>query len=423
MLRDLLIMLLVSVLVASISYAGWSAYKSISPAAETESLDTPTRQSAPEQAKTVAPEPLPQDKAVQATPQVQPRIEMAEALDAQPAVEVDSGDTRLYTAVELFKQKDYNATIRTLEGYELQEAQILRGNSYFELGSFYLCTVELEKALASGISDPELRTEVEKRISLAYYKMDEIAKSYAHAQAAMSGNKDEGFAQFYRKLEREYGAAKDSHIQESSEHFKVVFDGYEHGTIDRTVLSMLEEAYSEVGRKLDYYPRQSVTVVLNTAEEFHDVTRAPSWAGGLYDGKIRIPVRNIENFDRAEIRRVLHHEYVHALVHTIVERAPHWVNEGLAEYLTQSQGPRPLGQLIPLNLLERGFPASPIQAVAVAYNESHEAVKYLVDRYGMYSFMNFLRELGKGSGIAEAFESAYLISYDEFLKTWGRKTG
>ena len=31
-------------------------------------------------------------------------------------------------------------------------------------------------------------------------------------------------------------------------------------------------------------------MVLYSKEQFRDVTQSPSWAGGLYDGRIRLPV-------------------------------------------------------------------------------------------------------------------------------------
>lgn len=419
MLRDLLLIVLASVLIGAVAFAGWSVYKDRYDQPEPAAQVAPQ---APESPSRFTPSMPAQEQIV--VEQQQPSLIQEDQTQSQPALsQVGQDEGILLQALALFSQKDYHGAIRALEGIQTAEAMMLRGSSYCELESHYLCTVELERAIASGIGSKEAAIAVETRLSHAYYKLDEIAKSYAHANVVMSGAPDESFIQFYRKLEREHGAVKDSHIQESSDHFKVVFDGYEHGSIDRTVLSILESAYSEIGQRLDYYPRQSVTVVLNTTQEFYDVTRSPSWAGGLYDGKIRIPVRNIENFGQGEIRRILYHEYVHALVHTIVERAPHWVNEGLAEYLTQSQGPKPLGQVFPLSALERGFPAGDVRSVAISYNESHEAVKYLVDRYGMYAFMSFLRELGAGKGIHDAFESAYIISYEEFLASWGKKTG
>ena len=53
----------------------------------------------------------------------------------------------------------------------------------------------------------------------------------------------------------------------------------------------LEDAYFHDGRKLDLYPGERVPVVLYPSEDFHDVTQTPSWTGGVYDGRIKLPSR------------------------------------------------------------------------------------------------------------------------------------
>jgi len=111
---------------------------------------------------------------------------------------------------------------------------------------------------------------------------------------------------------------------ESTNHFKVQFDGYEHGRLSRTVIGVLEDAYSQIGRDLDYYPSEPITVILYTNQDFRDVTQAPGWAGGYFDlrdGKIRVPVRGAEGKE-ALLRTVLFHEYVHALIFSIAGSAP-----------------------------------------------------------------------------------------------------
>ena len=52
------------------------------------------------------------------------------------------------------------------------------------------------------------------------------------------------------------------------------------------------------------------------AEQFHDITQSPDWAGGAYDGRIRVPVQGASRRP-GRIERVLTHEFTHALVHSI----------------------------------------------------------------------------------------------------------
>src|SRR5205814_1630830 len=76
---------------------------------------------------------------------------------------------------------------------------------------------------------------------------------------------------------------------------------------------------------LNTYPTGAIPVVLYTTEQFSDITRAPSWAAGAYDGTIRVPMRGALDKEE-ELDRVLAHEFVHAIVHTLSKSAvPTWL--------------------------------------------------------------------------------------------------
>src|SRR5687768_14978448 len=74
------------------------------------------------------------------------------------------------------------------------------------------------------------------------------------------------------------------------------------------------------------------TEMLNTEKQFRDITQAPEWAGGVYDGRIRVPAagatRSLQSFER-----VLTHELVHAMIANAAPKGvPAWLHEGLAQY-------------------------------------------------------------------------------------------
>src|SRR6185369_13180713 len=56
------------------------------------------------------------------------------------------------------------------------------------------------------------------------------------------------------------------------------------------VLDVLETAYNRVGSDLAYYPVTRVPVILYTKKDYRVVTAGPEWSGGLYDGKVRLPI-------------------------------------------------------------------------------------------------------------------------------------
>jgi hypothetical protein len=162
-----------------------------------------------------------------------------------------------------------------------------------------------------------------------------------------------------------------------------------------------------------------VTVILYGERDFAVATGAPSWVGGLYDGKIRIPVRGVTGRER-ELKRILFHEYTHALVYSVTPVCPRWVQEGLAESCAGSRLLK-IGQIIPLERLENASSWWNGESAPLAYRESHAAVAALIDRFGLDRLKEFLRALGRDEPLPEAFQRAFYMPYSRFLAQWGRQ--
>ncbi|MGH9144018.1 MAG: peptidase MA family metallohydrolase, partial [Vicinamibacterales bacterium] len=192
-------------------------------------------------------------------------------------------------------------------------------------------------------------------------------------------------------------------------HFTVSFEGPEEAELAAAALELLDGAYWRISQLLGSYPAAPIAVVLYTGEQFRDITRAPSWAAGAYDGIIRVPMRGALD-ERAELDRVLSHEYTHALIRTLAARGvPAWLNEGLATALesgnldwaeTQTRG-RPA---VPLMALESGFGRFTGAQAQLAYATSALAARRLLDEAGGFAVANLLRDLGQGL----AFDAAFL---------------
>lgn len=197
--------------------------------------------------------------------------------------------------------------------------------------------------------------------------------------------------------------------QSLNERFTISFEGPEEAALAEKALESLDRAYWRIGEALSTFPNQPISVVLYTGEQFRDITRAPSWSAGAYDGTIRVPVRGALDNPK-ELDRVLHHEFTHALVRQLAPRnVPTWLNEGIATALEPDSidwarervqsAPAPM----PLSTLRTGFARLTGDQAIVAYATSALAVRRLLDEAGGFALANLLRDLGEGVDFDAAF--------------------
>jgi tetratricopeptide (TPR) repeat protein len=256
-----------------------------------------------------------------------------------------------------------------------------------------------------------------KALAFVHFELDDLDKSLRYAESALADRDDGDLRVLLARVKNEV-AVRGSAIKESTAHFTAIFDGYTQGGLSRQVLGLLEEAYSKIGSDMGHFPRDPVTVILYGERDFVEVLQKPEWAGAVYDGKIRLPVKGAGANPDA-LRHILFHEYTHALVHDIAPNCPVWINEGLAEYFSRPPTDT-INQVIPLVQLEKPF--SRIKAVPLdtAYLESYSAVRHLVERYGLYRVKGMLEYLGAGRPLNDAFVDAFGESYDRFVAEWGK---
>jgi hypothetical protein len=227
-----------------------------------------------------------------------------------------------------------------------------------------------------------------------------------------------------RQLEawRKESALHSGFDRKLGDHFTILFEGPSEAALAARAVEILERAYWRIGTALYTYPPDVITVVLYTREQFRDITQSPEWAGGAFDGRIRVPVQGALQ-DAAQFERVLTHEFTHALVQSLAPRGvPFWLHEGLAVYFEGSDlasKERQVGQapvLIPLPRLERSFSGLSGTDASLAYAESAVAVRALLDQAGAAAVANLLDDLRRGVAFADAFEKHVLVSYAEFQK-------
>src|SRR5262249_31771729 len=107
--------------------------------------------------------------------------------------------------------------------------------------------------------------------------------------------------------------------------FSFMFQGPAEQKLAAHARTVLDASFATIGRSLGAYPPNSISVILYTDQQFRDITGAPEWSGGGFDGQIRLPVQgaaqNLALFDR-----MLTHELTHAMVHGLARRnVPAWL--------------------------------------------------------------------------------------------------
>jgi hypothetical protein len=201
--------------------------------------------------------------------------------------------------------------------------------------------------------------------------------------------------------------------------FRVMFQGRADEALAAQATEMLNAAFWRIGAKLGAYPSDSVVVMLYTERQFRDITQAPEWAGGVYDGRIRVPAagatRSLQSFER-----VLTHELVHAMIANAAPRGvPAWLHEGLAQHF-EGDDPQAArrrlqatgrGGMIPLRSLEGSFGRLGAAGAQVAYDESLVAADVILQRPG-FSWTRLFRALSENDRTEHTLES-FGISYSD----------
>jgi len=197
------------------------------------------------------------------------------------------------------------------------------------------------------------------------------------------------------------------------------------------VKKKLRNARRIVGQSFDYWPERKIVVLLYSMETYRKVSReVPAWSGGLYDGKIRIPVPTTAA-EASTIEGTIVHEYVHAIVGFIAGgNCPSWFNEGLAEFVEAKVSPdnyletvkkaAKKEQLIPWDQLDAQFRNPSLFAAQLAYAQSHSIISYLNSRYSFWQVKQTLENLAAGDDFKTSLKKAFKTSQESLEKNWMR---
>ncbi len=189
---------------------------------------------------------------------------------------------------------------------------------------------------------------------------------------------------------------------------------------------LLRDVHRQVGQQFEYFPDHSITVILYPEADFQKVKGLSHQVAGLYDGKIRLPMRH-GRMSEKELARILWHEYAHALVHDLAKGAcPLWLNEGIA---TAQEG-----RVAPVDLAafrhaqRQGKVPSwddlwsaqqyREETLPLYYQTSYLLVSYLVKRWSWRDLVQLLGRLGQGYPIADALRTVYRTDPATLEQEW-----
>jgi hypothetical protein len=213
--------------------------------------------------------------------------------------------------------------------------------------------------------------------------LDKAIKAYETALTFAPGNVELTAA---LQKWRQEANVHSTFVERRQDRFRVLFEGRTDALLATRTIETLNAAFWRIGQKLNAYPSNPIVVTLYTEKQFRDITRAPEWSDGFFDGRIRIPVAGAAR-SPALFENVLVHELTHAMVTSIAPRGvPHWLHEGLAQHFEGADAQaarrrlRAHGQRIPLEQLEGSFSGLTTAGAIVAYDESLVAATAIIGR-------------------------------------------
>ena len=189
--------------------------------------------------------------------------------------------------------------------------------------------------------------------------------------------------------------------------FEISFQPSRHGDLVLKAHAPLVRAAEEVRERLGFWPEKAKVLFLETPSGEGD------WRAAEFNGAIRLNAGAFEGKDPNFLLVALAHEYVHLAVAGLAGgKAPAWLDEGLAQYLTQNLKPmdgRLLAKalerdlLLPLDILEEGFGhLKEAGLLDLAYAQAHSLAEFMVEQKGWSGVKKALEDLGRGDPPDEA---------------------
>jgi len=220
-----------------------------------------------------------------------------------------------------------------------------------------------------------------------------------------------------------------------SKHFDIYYseNGRSHAEF---TAEEAEVAYDKIADRLNWRLRQRVTIIIyNSHNDFQQTNVIDSYMyegiGGvteLYKNRVVIP------FDASnkEFKHVIHHELLHAFINDCVYggnlrnmvasavriRIPMWMNEGLAEYL--SNGWDTNSEMWIRDMAINGAELPDIKNLNgyMAYRGGQSVWNFITEKWGEESISEIIYQIKKSNNVETGIERALGVDFKKLNEQW-----
>jgi len=362
--------------------------------------------------------------------------EALETLPGDPVIRANYASALLLAGLaDLRNRKFEEASTLFLEGQKFADTDgrfwLYRAQALMELGETSQAEVELGSALARAPEDPAVY-RLRGQLFYAVGRLEDAREALEKAHDLDPDNRPT--SELLERIRREYQVERGM-LSDYGGQFRISYDSAQPAEIGGQVREILEDAYAEIGSWFNRFPEIQVPVLVYTRHDFTAITGSPDWAGGAYDGKIRLPLGGLVGIT-PQLRGVLYHEYAHVLIRVMTSgQCPTWLNEGIAELAGRSQFDPPLtvladaadsGGLFDFSDLETSLTNFTPDQARLAYEQSYSLVRYLSEYFGWYKLGDLLSAYGRGLSTEAAFQESFAdfgIGFADIETRWRNSLG
>lgn len=296
------------------------------------------------------------------------------------------------------------------EEFEVREHIVRNATECLESGNWECA----EKSVRALLCDAPHDSNLQLHLAGILYEQERYEECIRYIDSV--GVKTPDF-EFLRKKSEQLIREMEELGIERSMHFRVEFEGHPSKSDVMEALAVLEVAYDSLCRLFDFRPKNKMSLVLYTSNEYQGMGPRPEWVGAVYDGKLRVPVEMMRY--REIYRPVLFHELTHAFIRAMTRsHVPFWVNEGIAQVVDASRTslPRPEGAVPTLDALTAPFvKESRSDNAERLYWYSQRMVERLLARNASFVyFRDFIQSMHK-MGDEEALQKFYGVTAAQLL--------